>query len=763
MNHYFETFIAESRRLAEAAGLRWDPPISPEGSVLTGHAWDLTAVVHGRPPRAILANLGRDLRTLEVIAAERSLSIILPRSRLPLTRGWTDLFQAVAADHVLVRRNQPRGVLAQVVRPLRVLATCVPPGVEPWDIEREDVEQALRISALVQECGKLRDLVLGVVRDVIDASHLADRCPIAPPAERRKLARHPGEHPSRPLRSSLEERTDGHKLPEAAALWELVRIVFCERPRTFSDVLRFAQVKLLLTCAFRIGEVEMLPHDWRREREYYDLHGRPAGEFGGLSRALCIRYFAEKKRSEGEHNNSLMEATHYVPAAFEALVDESLSTVERITAPLRARLKSQTETGRVFPEYEPSALMPAEEFFVRLFGSLHVKGAALPEALEMEYRRTWSSESLDALRVHQERSAEPFRSATKSARAKLHDRAPLPPLRTTRGFEAPRTKRQYWRSGFFRVGELEEYVRNAVPTKLPDTNPMRMEDGTLVFPHQFLFLAPKRALLEEREDSLLDVGLYFAVGRVDVHDLAMNLGSREEANLFQRYGRTAEDRALSLNSHSLRHLYTSELLRLGLSELIVTLLQERGGVVETRQYKHLSLAQDLAQMELPKGAERVLGPNAQDALKAIRTGRLTGPFVERFKRVQRDRGEEAALQLLAAEADGFQATLYGYCMTSLLVNPCPKGMECFDGCKHLVLSANDEHRTNLLKLRTRYSVLLDELAKLPPGHVGRDNQEISAKTKLMNVDRALAALPGQCPFPDGEDRFKPFPSSRGLL
>ena len=96
--------------------------------------------------------------------------------------------------------------------------------------------------------------------------------------------------------------------------------------------------------------------------------------FGDLSRPQPReRLLAEKQRGEGRDGVERHESFQHVPEMFDEIVETTLSRVWRITEPLRGRLRAQTETGRVFPEYQPVDLMPATEFFTRLFGTLHVQ------------------------------------------------------------------------------------------------------------------------------------------------------------------------------------------------------------------------------------------------------------------------------------------------------------------------------------------------------------------------------------------------------
>lgn len=47
----------------------------------------------------------------------------------------------------------------------------------------------------------------------------------------------------------------------------------------------------MIITGFRVGEVALLPVDWKRERIDVDSKGRLAGESGGISTSLMLRHF----------------------------------------------------------------------------------------------------------------------------------------------------------------------------------------------------------------------------------------------------------------------------------------------------------------------------------------------------------------------------------------------------------------------------------------------------------------------------------------
>lgn len=148
------------------------------------------------------------------------------------------------------------------------------------------------------------------------------------------------------IRANLEDRKNAEKLPERRAFWELVRIVFTETPKSFLDMLRFAQAKTLILTGLRDGECTLLPADWKRYREYFDYAGQPASGVGGVSRSLMLRHFAEKQRVLYEDSIALFETVQHVPAVFEEILAATLDQVVTATEPLRKTLQPDGRNQR---------------------------------------------------------------------------------------------------------------------------------------------------------------------------------------------------------------------------------------------------------------------------------------------------------------------------------------------------------------------------------------------------------------------------------
>ncbi|RDJ97230.1 hypothetical protein [Paraburkholderia lacunae] len=772
MNPHYSAFIELGKTLAREKGLSWDMPLDETGAACDGVGWNLTVIAGDVPPPThYLRDLGPDAKALAIINAERAEQSLAPLPRRALSSAWQDLIKAAVAEQLLFKRNTTGHVMQNIARPLRVVATCV--EKDPWQLTVDDLRLAIRVGKATQATGKLGDLVIGIIKTVLDAQHLCDGGPLysslAVPRMKMKSAikaKHTWSQDE--LRADLEARKREERLPERRAFWELTRIVMTEKPRTFMDDLRFAAVRTMIVTGMRAGEAALLPVDWRRERTYLDSKGRPAGEAGGISTSLMARHFAEKQQDDESDSRFLRENTQPVPDMFRVLLTETLDHVAKLTDPLRATLKLQCETGRLLPWYPADSLVPIIEIYTRLMGNpfwLDIEQepfieryrddfdpAVLVELYGYQMERRRSGDLTLNMAVYQfgNRLVKAMREGKTGMRFRHGNGSPVSLL-----------ERMEWHATHLHVGELEEHIRLKTPTKVSDTTPLPLAVG-VVQPWEFLFVQPKRSLVEERNDGLCDVTRYMSVNRPDPTFIGQALGdSKDLPSLFEKYGQTDEDRALKIESHMLRHLQNTELFRLGVADTIISKRFNRRSVAQSYEYDHRSLAEDLEQIEIPQDIEIMLGEKASTVARLIKGGKANGPIVDAFRRIQATEGDTAAYEYLRAEADGFHATPYGHCLNSFAVDPCPKHLECFADCRHLSATDLPENRQNLIRLEGKFKLALESIKTRPSTSIGWKNQLDHAEKRLAGVQKLLATPAGERPFPDGVDLS--LPRKRGVL
>ncbi|VVD28601.1 hypothetical protein [Paraburkholderia dioscoreae] len=772
MNPHYSAFIELGKTLVREKGLSWNMLLDEQGVARDSVGWNLTAMAGDVPPPLhYLRDLGCDAKALAIVNAERVERDLTPLGKRPLSAAWQDLIKAAVVEQLLFKRHTAGYVSQSIARPLRVIATCV--DKEPWQLIADDLRLAVHVGKAIQATGKLGDLVAGIVKVVFDARHICDAgqmySSLAIPRMKMKSAikaKHTWSQDE--LLTDLEARKREERLPERRAFWELTRIVMTEKPRTFMDDLRFAAVRAMIVTGFRIGEAALLPVDWRRERSYLDAKGRPAGESGGISTSLMVRHFAEKQQEDESASRFLREETQPVPDMFRGLLTETLDHVAKLTEPLRATLKLQCEAGRLLPWYEAHDLVPFTEVYTHLMGN--------PFWLEIErepfierYRDSFDPSVLIDLHIHQrwkqQSGALTLDMAVYQFGKRLLDkmRSEQIALRFRRadGKVIGVRERMGWHNTYLHVGELESHVRSTTPTKVSDTTPLPLAVG-VVQPWEFLFVQPKRSLAEERNDGLCDVNRFMAVSRPDPRFIGVGLGyDKGVPSLFEKYGETAEDRALKLEPHMLRHLQNTELFRLGVADTIISKRFNRRSIAQSYEYDHRSLAEDLDQIQIPQDIEVMLGEKASTVARLIKGGKANGPIVDAFRRIQATEGDAAAYDYLRAEADGFHATPYGHCLNSFTVDPCPKHLECFADCRHLSATDLPENRQNLIQLEGKFKLALETIKARPSTSIGWKNQLDHAEKRLAGVQKFLATPSGKRPFPDGVDLS--LPRQRGVL
>ncbi|MFJ3317882.1 hypothetical protein ACIPLR_21200 [Herbaspirillum huttiense] len=628
MNRHFESFINLGKLLAKEKGLAWDFPLDEFGQAADDIGWNLTVAANEVSPSAqYLRDLGTDKKTLEYINSERLKDGLSALPRRPLSSDWLDLIKAAVAQQLFYKRNKVGHAVNNIARPLKVIASCV--DVSPWALNVDQVTKSIDIGKSIQASGKLGATLIAVIKNVFDENHLVDIGPLF------GLIQHHGEKyrstvkskhtlSEEELRTQLEDRKRQEKLPSKKAFWELARIVFTEQPRTFSDELRFAAVRTMIITGLRIGEIALLPLNWKHEHHYFDSAGEPAGKSGGVSTGISIRHFAEKQQNDMSDSRVLRHATQYVPDAFREILTESLSRIEALTSPLRNTLQMQSESGRLFPWYRSDELVRFIDLYPRITGNpfwLQVDR----DSFVSKYREQFDPAVLAEIDKYQSDSYRKHPTSFDSAfyvfghrlQKAIHTRGTSLQFRSSAGEIIRPGQTVSWANKYLLICELEKYVHEYLPTKVSDLMSIPTDNGTQA-PWEFLFLHPKRSLAEERNDGICDVTRYMAIGRPDPVFIASAVGDHPSIpSLFKGYCTTEADRSLSLTSHTIRHMQNTELFRLGVADTIISKRYNRRSVAQSYEYDHRSLSEDLDSMEITEDIELMLGPKATTVAKMI--------------------------------------------------------------------------------------------------------------------------------------------------
>jgi len=614
--HYIE-FIARAKRKVVEKGLRWEIPLDEAGHPQTGADWDLRRIAGSKETVASRLNGFAVDTELRAKALEIGWSPAHVARGAVLSQPVQDLIKAAAVQWCL--EGRPVRDVRDKVRHLRSIFSVV--DSVPWQLSTSDLNRILELNV----SNNLRRAISSCAK-IYSENLLSVNGPISPEVDSSAQIR---------LLESLSDRKAKEKLPDETALYELARIVFQERPKGHLDVLRFGVSRLLILTGLRLEEIRWLPLDCLRWSEHVDsVTGKPAGEVGGASRTLRLRYFGVKRKKG--RAEVLTEASQQVPERFQSLVAETVAWVASQTEELRKVHRQQ--------EMQP-ALQP----------------------------KSWHSK-------------------------------------------------------------------------------IQIRGGPTVCGSEFLFLqAAGRS--DVTSDELLP---NIRVGLLTVSSIYAFLGvgtPPTKRTGFDFYRRDDSPSVSRIAPHSCRHLLNGELFRLGVSDTIITKHFGRQSVAQSHEYDHRSLEEQLRDISIPDVAKGIVPPGLATVVAKL----VVGGFIARssiaqsFLHIQREQGDAAAFIYLAANADGFHVTPYGFCINSFAMNPCPRHLKCFDGCKHYAPSGMAEHRVSLEALRDNLKIMRDKAVARPRTSIGYRNQVAHASQLVDGVEAALAAQPGVLLFPSGED------------
>lgn len=613
MNIHFDAFINLSKKIANQKNVQWFINLNTEGIADKLELWNLTKMTGGSPPPShIVRDFGMDEKTLSFINVNLDKDGKPLISKAPLSDAWQDFIKAAIIEQLLIRKNTTGHVVSNVARPLRVIATCNL-GVEPWELGADNILKANTIALSIQPSGKLADILVGLVKTIFDANFILDKSPLystlSLPRNAKRAKRSNFTKSEDELRNNLEDRKNQEKLPKNRAFWELVRIVFTEQPQSFLDLLRFAQIKLLILCGMRVGEVALLPADWKRTRDYYDTKGTPAGNMGGYSQALMLRYFAEKQQLANSDSMALFEDGKYIPTVFAEIITSTLEQVVQATKPLLETLKLQSLNNRMLPWFDENALVSAIKLYPYLTGNpILVKcSEEYLENVKTTYRSDFNPVIFEEMHQSQFKLAKSvqlnmalyvFYNRMKAGMA----------FRDSKGRQLDSAYID-WNKAYLRISDVEKFYAENAPTKLSDSSSFKLQNGEELKPWELMFLMPKRALAEGRNGGMCDVNRYFSVGRMDASMIQNSLSGKHASvtSIFKTYSQSDEDRKLKINTHSFRHLLNTELFRQGVADTIITKQFNRRSVTQSYVYDHRSLAEELAAIEIPSDVEISLG------------------------------------------------------------------------------------------------------------------------------------------------------------
>jgi len=245
--------------------------------------------------------------------------------------------------------------------------------------------------------------------------------------------------------------------------------------------------------------------------------------------------------------------------------------------------------------------------------------------------------------------------------------------------------------------------------------------------------------------------------RITLAQINKALGSIGDDSIFDRRNLTELDGSrIALTSHQPRHWRNTIYEMSGMTNVQQALALGRQRLDQNKTYQHTSILEKTslhrAFLSFRNNQNRI-----QFLHDSIKNGVITGELSDMYHEIKQLDGESDAQMFLDTHATALHITPFGGCTHDFSLNPCPKHLECYNGCGHLHRTNSDVETENLSALIKSSRQALTLMQKSGEGDFGSDKWTMDLQQKISNMEKALAITPGSKPvqvFPGGKEVTK---------
>jgi hypothetical protein len=483
-------------------------------------------------------------------------------------------------------------------------------------------------------------------------------------------------------------RKEAEKLPSMEALNAYA--LCTNQPINDAEEILLRTIDLLVAMGQRGNEVACIPLDCWVERPTKNAAGDLVTDSTGASVAeVGIRYFAEKQ---------FQSRIHW-------LADQDVPLAERAVK----RLQKLTKEAREVAQWQ-----------------------------ESHPGRLWSFESDRILT-----DIDVLKYLGFAETRNLH-------LNLSRNGVVPvRTEGQSYARNYYRAGDIEELLFPQVGDHVVLKEKRDGKWVTVLRTSETLSIRFDGAFRFRRKANTYRV----LPKRTTIYDINTALGAIPgQQSIFDRRDLTEADGSrIQLTSHHPRHWRNTLYALAGMTNVQQALALGRQRLDQNPTYQHTAPMEDTAAHHQFL-AFSTLQQKMAFVHSEIRGGRIVGPITEMYKQLSDSKGIEAAEQFLTTHAQAMHITPYGGCAHDFSQAPCPKHLQCWNGCGHLHRTARSGEEEQLRQLIAQSEAALERMKQAGDNEFGADVWTANLAEKIANMKRALDMNVGSVPvtvFPKG--------------
>lgn len=617
-----------------------------------------------------------------------------PKAGLPL--GFQDFCKALIVYLQRTRSLKFSMVAAYNIAIRRLYNPLFERGVsDPTQLTRGDF---YRVVGFLRESGykNLYDAIshLQVIADTIDNLQLTEIAIHFEHDAKPEKRRHDYISLHDPDRAVKQRKSDD-KLPSREAMEAYA--LCSNHPRSEGEEILLRVIDLLIATGQRGNEVAVIPYDCWVERPIKGTAGKVVVDANGKPIVECgIRYFAEKQ---------FQSRVHWFAESDVPLARRAVERLKMLTQEQREIARWQeAHPGRLW-NYSPQTTMSEVEVLDWL----------------------GFSENRDTLR---------------NLSVYFSRNGVQPLVETSHQYKA--IKRRYL------AGDIERLL---VPKLHGHAVLTENIGGTL------------RIVLRTSETLAIAFDGQFRLGGreanvfrvlprgVTLRDINNALGADEAySSIFSCRSLTESDGApIRLTSHQPRHWRNTIYHLTGMSDVQQALALGRKRLDQNVYYQHTSIEENSAAHQ-----EFLAFNSHHERIDFLHTGirdkRIQGALTDSYHALLSDKGTTTAEAFLTVHATALHVTPFGGCIHDFSQAPCPKHLQCWNGCSHLHLMGTPSERANLVKQAENLTTAITIMRDAGAGEAGSDVWLADQEDKLNNLKSVLArdtTVGVQRVFPNG--------------
>lgn len=501
----FDNYLNTYRNIAKKNKLNWEMKVNEDGSIVNQNSWDLSEISGVKNRQHVRLN---NFSMHEFYNIHCHLNNI-KKEQLVFNQQWQDLIKAYCIEKLIVDKISAFSVQTSILPPLRILASFLN-HITPTDITSHDIAYVCKIVQNITGNNILVDWILGISKNLIDKNFLSIFSPITISAK--ELLLDVKKDSPNQILPTLDSRKHGNKLPKKEAYWELTRIVFTIEPKSYIDQIKFAQIQLMIMTGLRIGEIVKLPKDCLVGpfEVLSDEIFKSNQKFGAIKEYYKLKYFAEKQISGNKTDRNLEIAYYTIPSIFLEPITSIIKFIEKLSSPLRQTLL-EIENKKFYINKKNHKFISAIDVYLLITGNSN-----FIEGYSEKIQQIKSLCILDRYTVviqhvdfQKQKKNQQFTANFYEFFQKL--KKIVPPHNPT---DKPWKSKINWWDAQFKISDIAIYLE-CMPSKLPDLYIFNIDKKQEIRSSDFLFLYPKRAILETRNDGIIDISKTYSIGVPD--------------------------------------------------------------------------------------------------------------------------------------------------------------------------------------------------------------------------------------------------------